>query len=628
MHITIRKVTIIVILISLYIAAQFIAAQYVVRAEERRASDPEAEELIRAVWEKNSRITAFQADLDFVRYDADAFRGVLPPLEPRYTNARGMISYINTPRAFRIRLYNKEGDEGFYYTFLSPDGYVFNLDKEYEKMPAIQVLKAAKAETPEPKPEPEAAPDELLSPPILETIPEPQETVTPFGMLSSSSDVDEYEDLAMGMLFAFKDKKGDGSLVFDSTNPINLMIPFSFKNLDPNSRMYYAGKGASQGYSCHMVDIGSPLYGNSRIYISDDDNNYVVQVDRRNPQGYVYATGLYSDFKKFRKGGWVYQTVRISANFRLVFESMAKNWVTADDLVEDRPTAVLTPVQPPVRRPSDLLEIWIPSWTIRTVLIVIILMTLLTFLFYRYWFFKEKRAPFARELIIVEGERPDEKFGEIFTGLGIPVSEFTAEKLTEERNLLEAKGTKRPRVVLIGPGMFTYNKAYNFLLKAYVKDGGRVIIFEHGMEHVKDMPFTPTFIPFDRTDLELKFTVSPKWKDIWKQTSLEEIQKRTAAFTPYEIIAKIEENTIEIDPIITVNNPATNINAGVVVLLREGKGEYLVVQYRLLEAVKKLKFTSATAEKMLIDLISYMMGEEKRLEFAPLWLQKMLGIIK
>ena len=184
------------------------------------------------------------------------------------------------------------------------------------------------------------------------------------------------------------------------------------------------------------------------------------------------------------------------------------------------------------------------------------------------------------------------------------------------------KQKKRPRVVAIGPGMFSRVKSYNFLIKAYVEDGGRVIVFEHGVEQAKDLPFTPTFIPYDRTDPNLSFLIVPKWEKIWKETSLEEIHKRTAAFYPYELIARIKEKDIQIDPIVVVTNPKTKINSVAICLLYDEKGEYLVVQYRLLEAIRKLKFTSATAEKMLRDLMTYMFGKEKRIEFAPRWIKR------
>ena len=156
-------------------------------------------------------------------------------------------------------------------------------------------------------------------------------------------------------------------------------------------------------------------------------------------------------------------------------------------------------------------------------------------------------------------------------------------------------------MVFVAPGMSSQSKGYNFLLKTYVRDGGRVVFFDHGVEQAQDMPFTPTFVPFDRSDPDNTFVIMPEWEKIWKLTTSEELNKRTTAFQPYELIAKIQEENLEIDPIMVVVNERTNVTAAAVCLVKEGKGEYLVIQYRLLEAIQKLKFTSATAEKMLRD---------------------------
>jgi hypothetical protein len=549
-------------------------------------------------------------------------------MDPQYVQAKGIINYTNKPQMMQLFLYPTDKN-GFYYSFFTNDGFQVKLKPGYEKF-LHQIGADTKSPGTEPSPSetpssspsatdfqatytPEASPSE--SPEEASPTPTPEES--PF-----------YDFPELGNQFRPESKLDDGTLVFSRSCPLNLVFPFTFKTIDPDAKLKYIGTEVSQGFRCNIIEMESAKNGIYRIYITDDKDSFIVQVDQRTPGGVVYASAYYSDFKLFRKGGWFYQNVKLIVLSQSTAQGVLTNVETNDDKkivgdIEETPQ----PRRTMPKRPGGGIDEPGPIWQIGTIVGVIVLLLLLTFFFYRYWFYKAKREPFAREVIVVEGDRPEEKISHLLADMGIPSTAFTSEKLTEERKLLDQQqGGKRPRVVVIAPGMFSQVKPFNFLIKAYVQDGGRVIIFEHGVEQTNDMPFTPTFMPYDKTDPNLVFLVHPQWEKIWRQTSIEEIKKRTAAFYPYELIARVKEKTIDIEPIIYATNPKTDFNAVAVAMLKEGKGEYMIVQYRLLEAIKKLKFTSATAEKMLLDLISYMFGDEKRIAIAPEWLLGVFGL--
>lgn len=630
-------ISIILIFISIFSAA-FAQIPRVKDTLENK-SDEKAYTLIQKIREKNVKITKFEGKIKIYRQNGDFLKGILPPMKMGYTNPEGIINYTNDPWKMQLLIFPENPDsKNFYYMFTTDDGYRFELLSGYQ-----DYLKESEKGIPGVTPMPEEAgtgfpldaaeirPDPADSPsPSASSSPsevEPTLEGSPVPSPTPNLPQEEYNTFVMpspeDIYLPYKEDD-DKALHFYKANPLNLIFPFSFKKDDIQSRTYFVGEKESRGIKCLVVDYESAVYGKSRFYITDDENNDIVQIDRIDPKSnMVYATAYYSNFKKFKtKGGRMHQDVEIVCNFQTILTATISDYTTVITTMSSPPPQP----SPTTTRKDDKTIVFPPLWQLGTVILVIVLVTVLTFFLYRYWFFKMRRKAFGREVIVMEGDRPEEKISQLFTDLDIPNSLFSSEKLTEERSRLEKGAKKKPRVVVIGPGMSSKFKSFNFLVRAYVKEGGRAVIFDHGVENVKDMVFTPTFIPFDRNDPNLDFTVAKKWEKIWIDTSQEEIRKRTAAFYPYELIANFEEKDLHIEPIIVVTNKKTKIRSAAICLLKEGKGEYLVIQYRLLEAMRKLKFTASTAEHMMKDLMGYMFGKEVKMEFAPRWIQSLLGI--
>ena len=629
-------ISIILIFISLFSAA--FAQRPKTRVGPADKSDDKAVELIQKVRENNTSVSKFEGKIKIYRQNGDFLKGILPPMKMGYMNAEGIINYTSqNPWKMRLFLYPvtpKMAD--FYYMFTTDDGYSIvllngyqNFLQESEKEIPGMSTNSNISEAGFPLDAAEIRPDPADSPsPKASSSPDvdAESGGSPLPSPTPTLPVEEFNGFTIpspDSLFKPYEEDKDKTLRFYKANPINLIFPFEFKKENKDTRKYYAGEGESRGIKCYKVDIKSPVYGKSRIYITKDENYNIIQIDRIDPNNdMVYATAYYSNYKYFYTGGKMYQNVEIVTNYQTILTASLSD---LKKIVTTTPVAVISP-SPPTGGPRQPEPIFPPLWQMGTVVLVIVLITVLTFFLYRYWFFKMRRKGFAREVIIMEGDRPEEKISQLFTDLDIPNSLFSSEKLTEERARLEKGAKKSPRVVVIGPGMSSQFKSFNFLVRAYVKDGGRAVIFDHGVENVKDMVFTPTFIPFDRNDPNLDFAVVKKWEKIWVNTSQDEIKKRTTAFYPYELLANFEEKDLHADPIIIVTNKKTKIRSAAICLLREGKGEYLIIQYRLLEAMRKLKFTASTAEHMMKDLMGYMFGKEVKMEFAPRWIQNLLGI--
>lgn len=551
--------------------------------KDKTEDDKNVEKALRNLTQRNRDIAKCRANAYITRLHPDFLSDIFPPYSnPQYVNLNGEIFYNKFPYILKLSLAPRVGGE-FYYQFSSPDGSNIKLKNTYVELPNLE---------------------------------------TPLEAPKFDMERKNEEDKAGGSLWRSSDIDDKGNVLLSPDNPLNLIFPYTFKTNVSSNRLTFLRKTKIGFTDCLLFEMQSGLEGKSRVYVTDDKFNDIYLVERINEKNEILSSASYRDPWVRRKGGRIPTKIEISVQGQPVLRAVFQDVLTNKGVVEE------TPASTPKPKKNRNLEILggQPLLTTGLIAAVLILLTGLVFFAYRFWFYKADRPGFSKEVIIVEGDKPEEKISDLFTELGIGNTPFTPEKLTGERALLDFKTKKRPRVLVIGPGMSSKSKAYNFLIKGYVGDGGRVVIFEHGVENVADMPFTPTFMPFDRTDPDYTFVILPKWEKMWKMTTIEEIKKRTQAFLPYEIIIRIKEKNVIVDPIIVALNPDANITAAAICLIREGKGEYMVIQYRLIEAIRKLKFTGSVGEKMLRDIMEYMFGKEKKILVAPQWIMTALKI--
>ncbi|MFP4497838.1 MAG: hypothetical protein ACLFQV_06455 [Vulcanimicrobiota bacterium] len=551
--------------------------------------------LLNEVWLKNQKLEKFQGTVTFVRVDDGFLRELFPVSNEEVFTDRmgGVINYTENPKIFRLLLHEfSPGD--YTYRFSSNNGYDISLAENYNRF-----------------------------------LMEEKQQLNKRSYEERVNGIQEFNE----RYFLVDRFNPDGSVHLNPYHPLNLIFPFSLKDTDPSQKIKYVGKNSSNGRLCNVVEIESEKFGKFHVYISQKEPGTVYQIDRfdKLDKDYVYATAIYSNFKEFLFGGKVYREVELIVAGDTVLnvqieDLRSKHAEIIDPTAVDRGEQVETPGRRRYRD-TDIL-IGNPLLTAGAAITVLIMLVILTIIAYRFWFFKEQRRAFAREVIVYEGNRPEEKISHLLVDLGVPNTPFTPEKLTKERELLVEKSEKKPRLLVVGPGMFSKLKSYNFLIKGFVADGGRVVVLEHGVENSKHMPFNPTFMPYDWNDPSYVFVQLPKWKKIWRQTSLKDFEGKTKLFLPYELLVRINNRDIEVEPIIAVNNPNVDITAAAIAMIYEGKGEYMLIQYRLIDAIKNMKLANKVAENMLADLLIYMFGRESAIEFAPQWLLNLFGIRK
>ena len=82
---------------------------------------------------------------------------------------------------------------------------------------------------------------------------------------------------------------------------------------------------------------------------------------------------------------------------------------------------------------------------------------------------------------------------------------------------------------------------------------------------------------------------------------------------------------MNIDPIVVMSDQETNLVATPLGLLKEGKGEYLVILYRIFDYISKTKNPS-DAKHLLKDLFVFMFGGERIVEIVPDWLKFIMWV--
>ena len=184
---------------------------------------------------------------------------------------------------------------------------------------------------------------------------------------------------------------------------------------------------------------------------------------------------------------------------------------------------------------------------------------------------------------------------------------FTSELVTEERTLLtRKKGMELPRAIIIENEMSTSIKKYLYLIKAYVEEGGRVLLLPHSIDSTASMPVAPNFIPLKKFDEEIYFTVKSK---IWKKTKVAELEKNIYPFGVTQIYFKVNSKDVE-KAMITAYNKLSGVTGAIVGSFKEGKGEYLLCQLDILKTIES-QYVVFLAKTVFSDMISFLQGYEE-----------------
>ena len=235
--------------------------------------------------------------------------------------------------------------------------------------------------------------------------------------------------------------------------------------------------------------------------------------------------------------------------------------------------------------------------------LVTVLLLVLLVLILRFVIFVASRQEFSDELIVID--EPGGIFSETLNKLGYKVIPFSIEVLSEERHHLGKNATKdttsRPHAVIVAPQSFNEVANHAFLIRAYVEEGGRVLVMHHPkqMEHI--LPFKAEMLPIPNIGIAIESDT-----DTLTALHKDELNRLASTYVTKEAYLTIDGKKFN-KSLLVLSNKLTGIKAVAIGSVKKKKGEYLVWQMKF--SCKQLA-SDTSLQLLLNDVIRYMLGLE------------------
>ncbi|MDQ7823747.1 MAG: hypothetical protein RDV48_13195 [Candidatus Eremiobacteraeota bacterium] len=593
------------LLIFLALACLCLAAPHQVLPAEN------AGQIMDKVYEKTLSVNNFQADIIILKQDPYYLDRFFPETrnQPGTVPFKGKVSFYK-PNYFNLMF---ETPDKKIMSLFSMDGVGLVLREQFSTVyPA--------GFQPGVTPTPTASPGATSTPSPTESGPSPSSpsptvsestsvyNFTPSSSLSASPGSTE----APGTPMSFS---GD---VTQDMHALALAFPFCLKMRTPEDYADIIGSEKIYDEDCYVLNVGSTIRGEFTIWVNKK-TYYINKIRYFDPGNNKEVDGYFKNFNEFTKDGktfYFFQAMEVSVDGKMVVEAELTNFEinipTKDIFGYVDPSLVwkfgeakgrFVPRLLIKREETPLEKVRFLSTPLS--IIVIILLSALVYFIYRYMKFVLSRKPFSQEIIVIESSE-GKALSKALTAMRVPVVPFSVELISEERNLLERKkGQELPRVVIIENQASSTIKKDLYLLKAYVEEGGRVIVLPHGMESITSMPVAPNFMPLKKFDEDISFTIKPS---IWKRTKIAELEKNIFPFSPDHIYFTVNNKPVDV-PMITTYHRQTGARGTLVGICKEGKGEYLLCQLDILKSLES-QYVVTLARAVFIDIIKFMQYRE------------------
>ncbi len=541
-----------------------------------RLSDPEAVEAISGIYNRSIQVNSFQSEFHLMRLDKEFLADFFPD-SPFYDNMslRGIINY-DSPTG-QYNLYFQIGGVDYHHFALRGDSVVYlGQERIYNLMKDPRPVRV------EPSPSPSPSPEGLPSP-----------SASPSPSPSPSPAAQEFTDLS-----PITRKAVPG-------HPLIYLWPYVLHQ--PNIRNTYSvvsSKEIVYGRRCLLIEAQGPTSRiPTRIWV-DPRASQVMQVQVADFRTGRSIRSIYSGFypKDSRTGYAIYNRLEVDVEGRPLFMAM----LTGPTLNPARILSTGTGAETPtglVDRPTRNVDVG-PAARFLTqgmVALVLILALVLLVLGYRYLRFAVSRQEFSDELLVIDEEGG--RFSELLTRLGYPIAPFNAEVLTQERLLLgkgaTADTTRRPRGVIVAPECFAEAKGFFFLVRAFVEEGGRVLVMYHSPRAATSMPFSASYLPISPSDVSTDYSCRP---GLFKTITDEDVARLANALAAQELYTKANSRPIA-QEFLVGRNRSTGVKATAIGVVRQGKGEYILCQMRF---EPEVTLSSAPVRRILRDLILFL----------------------
>lgn len=237
--------------------------------------------------------------------------------------------------------------------------------------------------------------------------------------------------------------------------------------------------------------------------------------------------------------------------------------------------------------------------------IVIILSLILAFLAFRYINYRISRQEFSDQLIVVDEE--DGRFAEMLAKMGYRTVAFSPEVISEERQFLGKGATEdtsyRPRAIVVAPDSFQFIHNYLFLIRAYVEEGGRVLVMYHPQKSNDDLPYKLEEMPMPPSNQGFFFDFRKETLTNVKPDSIKHLAK---LYTGTEVVLSVDSKKFT-ERLIWCTNMQSKLEATIVGMIRHGKGEYIICQ---MQFTPSITVKNANMQFLLNDIFRYLLGLE------------------
>lgn len=538
-------------------------------------SDEKAVEAMTAVDERALKVSSFQSEFHLIRQDPAFLELFFPESQFRSNlSVDGILNFDSPNRQYNLYLRT----EGIDYQHLVARGTsvvwigqerIPNLMKDPNP---IAVPGASPSPSPSPTPSPEASASPGASP-------SPSPSPSPVA----------YEDL------------GPSSHEPVQFHPLLFMWPFVLQS-DAVSQYHLVSEDeVVYGRKCYLIEVrNSAAKDQVRLWV-DPKGEQITQVEIVRADGQkVLATYMGFHPPDKETGYAIYNRVEVSVDGKSVY--MAE--LTTPEINPNRILVTKGDETVPVNTSNRRGELntfigELPPIISGALLFLVSVLGIgLAVLGYRYYRFARSRQEFTDELVLIDEE--DGRFGELLERLGYSWIPFNPEVLTQERMLLgkgaTADTTRKPRGVVVAPESFAEVKGYFFLLKAYVEEGGRVLVMYHTPKTAATMPFTSSFIPLMPGDTATGYHCR---SGVFETVPDDEVERLCGALAAKELYTQVNERPVSHE-IVVARNKSTGVKGTVLGVVRQGKGEYILCQLRF---DPKLTASSAPIRRLLGDLI-------------------------
>lgn len=434
----------------------------------------------------------------------------------------------------------------------------------------------------------------------LPTESEEPQSMIPEGVPDYSKTPENYVDI---------DPRGSSQIV---NHPLNYIVPFILQPLS-NNYVYkiVSTKDKFLGIPCLVIQMTDKQTKDITKVWLNHKKMEILQVEHFDIRANRKINAMYLGY--FRKDADTdfafYNRVQVSCNGSPVYmaeisdpivnviEKRAKAEEEKREKEEARHRSVMELITHPTDEQIEMLTTAAKRGC--TILGLILLVFAMRFIFFRV-----SRQEFDDQLIVVDEE--DGRFAEMLTKMGYRTIPFTPDIVNQEREYLGKGMTKettyRPRAVVVTPDSFQFIQKHLYIIKAYVEEGGRVLVMYHPQSSNKDLPYKVEQLPLSNKQGYL-FDYKA---DTITNVKGDNVKRLAQAYAGPEVILTVNGKKFS-ERLLWCYKQDAKIEATVAGMVREGKGEYIVCQMQFTPSVT---IKNANMQFMLNDIFRYLLGLE------------------